>query len=152
MSTSLKTRLSEDTKTAMRARDTARLGTLRLLQAAIKQVEVDKRIELSDDDIISIIEKQAKQRRESIQAFEQAGRTESAAQEKAELEILQTYLPAQADEAEINAVLDAAIAQAQAQGAQGPAIMGKAMAQIKAQLAGRADMAAVSALLKQKIA
>ncbi|MCX5591896.1 GatB/YqeY domain-containing protein [Alcaligenes endophyticus] len=152
MSTSLKTRLSEDTKTAMRARDTARLGTLRLLQAAIKQVEVDKRIELSDDDIISIIEKQAKQRRESIQAFEQAGRTESAAQEKAELEVLQTYLPAQADQAEINAVLDAAIAQAQAQGAQGPAIMGKAMAQIKAQLAGRADMAAVSALLKQKIA
>lgn len=151
MSTSLKTRLSEDIKTAMRARETARLGTLRLLQAAIKQVEVDKRIELNDDDIISIIEKQAKQRRESILAFEQAGRDESAAQEKAELEILQTYLPAQADQDEINAVLDAAIAQAQADGAQGPAIMGKAMGQIKAKLAGRADMAAVSALLKQKI-
>lgn len=151
MSTSLKTRLSDDIKTAMRARDSARLGTLRLLQAAIKQIEVDKRIELADDDIISIIEKQAKQRRESITAFEQAGRTESAQQEQAELEILQGYLPAQADPEEINAVLDAAIAHAQAEGAQGPAIMGKAMAQIKAKLAGRADMAAVSALLKQKI-
>ncbi len=151
MSTSLKTRLSDDIKTAMRARDSARLGTLRLLQAAIKQIEVDKRIELADDDIISIIEKQAKQRRESITAFEQAGRTESAQQEQAELEILQGYLPAQADPEEINAVLDAAIAHAQAEGAQGPAIMGKAMAQIKAKLAGRADMATVSALLKQKI-
>lgn len=151
MSSNLQTRLSDDIKTAMRARDSARLGTLRLLQAAIKQVEVDKRIELSDADITSIIEKQAKQRRESILAFEQAGRTESAEQEKAELALLQQYLPEQADPAEIEAVLQAAIAQAQAEGAQGPAVMGKVMAQVKAQLAGRADMAAISALLKQKL-
>ncbi|MGE8548385.1 GatB/YqeY domain-containing protein [Alcaligenes sp. Marseille-Q7550] len=151
MSQTLKARLADDIKTAMRARDSERLGTLRFLQAAVKQREVDERIELGDAEITSIIEKQVKQRRESIQAFEQAGRTESADKEKAELAVLQEYLPKQADEAEINDVIAQAIAQAQSEGAQGPALMGKVMGLVKAKLAGRADMSAVSGLVKQKL-
>lgn len=151
MSQTLKARLADDIKTAMRARDSERLGTLRFLQAAVKQREVDERTELGDAEITSIIEKQVKQRRESIQAFEQAGRTESADKEKAELAVLQEYLPKQADEAEINDVIAQAIAQAQSEGAQGPALMGKVMGLVKARLAGRADMSAVSGLVKQKL-
>ena len=151
MSPTLKARLAEDVKTAMRARDSGRLETLRFLQAAIKQREVDERIELGDAEVSSIIEKQVKQRRESIQAFESAGRTESADKEKAELQILQEYLPQQADSAEVEQVILDAISQAQADGAQGPALMGKVMGLVKTKLAGRADMSLISAQVKQKL-
>ncbi len=151
MSSSLKTRLSDSVKDAMRARDTARLGTLRLLQAAIKQKEVDERIELTDADVTAIIEKQVKQRRESIAAYEQAGRTETAEQEKAEIAVLQEFLPEAADPAEIDAAITAALEEVQAQGASGPAAMGKVMGLLKARLAGRADMSAVSAQVKARL-
>lgn len=151
MSSSLKTRLSDAVKNAMRARETARLGTLRLLQAAIKQKEVDERKDLTDADITAIIEKQVKQRRESILAYEQAGRTETAEQEKAEITVLQEFLPEAAEPAEIDAAITAALEEVQAQGASGPAAMGKVMALLKARLAGRADMAAVSAQVKARL-
>ncbi len=151
MSQSLKDKISSATKDAMRARDSARLGTLRLLQAAIKQREVDERIELTDDDIISIIDKQIKQRRESIQAYEKAGRTDTAAAEQAEIDVLSEFMPAQADAAEINALIDEVLAQLQAEGVSGVAAMGKAMALIKPKLAGRADMSEVSKNLRQKL-
>ena len=151
MSSSLKTRLSDAVKNAMRARDTARLGTLRLLQAAIKQKEVDERQDLTDADITAIIEKQVKQRRESILAYEQAGRTETAEQEKAEIAVLQEFLPEAAEPAEIDAAITAALEEVQAQGASGPAAMGKVMALLKTRLAGRADMSAVSAQVKARL-
>ena len=151
MSTSLKTRIADDIKTAMRAKDTARLGTLRFLSAALKQKEVDERRDLSDAEITAIVEKQVKQRRESIAAFEQAGRTESADQEKAELAVLQEFLPQAASPEEVAAVIDKALAEVAAQGASGPAAMGRAMAIVKPALAGRADMAEVSKLLKAKL-
>ena len=151
MSTSLKTRIADDIKTAMRAKDAARLGTLRFLSAALKQKEVDERRELSDAEITAIVEKQVKQRRESIAAFEQAGRTESADQEKAELAVLQEFLPQAASPEEVAAVIDKALAEVAAQGASGPAAMGRAMAIVKPALAGRADMAEVSKLLKAKL-
>lgn len=151
MSTSLKTRIADEIKTAMRAKDAARLGTLRFLSAALKQKEVDERRELSDAEITAIIEKQVKQRRESIAAFEQAGRTESADQEKAELAVLQEFLPQAASAEEVAAVIDKALAEVAAQGASGPAAMGRAMAIVKPALAGRADMAEVSKLLKARL-
>ena len=151
MSTSLKTRIADDIKTAMRAKDTARLGTLRFLSAAFKQKEVDERRELSEAEISAIIEKQVKQRRESIAAFEQAGRTESADQEKAELAVLQEFLPQAASAEEVAAAIDKALAEVAAQGVTGPAAMGRAMAIVKPALAGRADMADVSKLLKAKL-
>src|SRR5690606_23103398 len=107
MSNSLKEQLAEEIKAAMRAKQSVRLGALRFLQAAIKQKEVDERIELTDEQVLAIIEKQVKQRRESIAAFEQAGRTDSAEQEKAELEILQEFLPQQASAEEISAAIEA---------------------------------------------
>ncbi|MBB5214269.1 GatB/YqeY domain-containing protein [Parapusillimonas granuli] len=151
MSNTLKPQLADAVKAAMRAKDSARLGTLRLLQAAIKQKEVDDRRELSDADITAIIEKQVKQRRESIAAFEQAGRTETAEQEKAEMAVLQEFLPQAATPDEIEAAIAAAIAEVQAQGAGGGAAMGKVMAIVKAALAGRADMSAVSAQVKARL-
>lgn len=151
MSDSLKDRLNNATKDAMRARDTQRLTTLRLLQAAIKQREVDERIELSEDDILAIIEKQIKQRRESIQAYEQAGRLETAAAEQAEIEVLSEFMPAQADQAEIDAIIAEVIAKLANEGLSGGAAMGKAMGAIKAKLAGRADMAAVSKQLREQL-
>ena len=151
MSTSLKTRIADEIKTAMRAKDAARLGTLRFLSAALKQKEVDERRELSDAEITAIVEKQVKQRRESIAAFEQAGRTESADQEKAELAVLQEFLPQAASPEEVAAVIDKALAEVAAQGASGPAAMGRAMAIVKPALAGRADMAEVSKLLKARL-
>jgi len=147
----LKTRLADEIKTAMRAKDSARLATLRFLSAAVKQKEVDERRELSDAEVTAIIEKQVKQRRESIAAFEQAGRTETADQEKAELAVLQEFLPQAASAEEVAAVIDRALAEVAAQGVTGPAAMGKAMAVIKPALAGRADMAEVSKLLKAKL-
>lgn len=151
MSTELAASISDAVKTAMRAKDSARLTTLRFLQAAIKQKEVDERRTLDDAEILAIIEKQVKQRRESIAAFQQAGRTESAQQEQAELNILQTFLPAQASQAEIDAAIQTAMDQVVAQGVSGPAAMGKVMALVKAALAGKADMSAVSARVKAKL-
>ncbi len=147
----LKPRLADAVKQAMRAKQSERLGTLRFLQAAIKQKEVDERRELSDAEITSIIEKQVKQRRESIAAFEQAGRAETAASEQAEVAVLQEFLPQAASDEEVQAAIDAAIAQASADGASGPALMGKVMAVLKPALAGRADMSAVSRQVKEKL-
>src|SRR5690606_31339480 len=151
MSNLLKSQLAEAVKTAMRAKDTARLGTLRFLQAAVKQKEVDERRELNDADITAIIEKQVKQRRESIAAFEQAGRTETAEQEKAELVVLQEFLPQAADPAEVEAAINDAITQVNNQGITGAPAMGTVMAILKAGLAGRADMSAVSAQVKARL-
>lgn len=151
MGNTLKQQLADAVKTAMRAKDSARLGTLRFLQAAIKQKEVDDRRDLTDADVTAIIEKQVKQRRESIAAFEQAGRLETAEQEKAELAVLQEFLPKQAEPAEIDAAVDAAIAQVSGQGVTGAPAMGKVMALLKTALAGRADMSAISAQVKARL-
>ena len=145
---SLKARITEDMKAAMRAREAARLSTIRLLLAAMKQKEVDERVELSDPDVLAIIDKMIKQRRESITQFDAGGRPELAAAERAEIEILQGYMPQRLTEAEIDALVDAAIAGA---GASGMAAMGKVMASLKSQVAGRADMAQVSAKVKSKL-
>ncbi|HTP47313.1 MAG TPA: GatB/YqeY domain-containing protein [Casimicrobiaceae bacterium] len=144
----LKDRITEDMKSAMRARETARLSTIRLLLAAIKQKEVDERVALSDADIAAIIDRMIKQRRESIAQFEAGRRPELAAAESAEIEILQTYLPQRLSGGEIDALIDAAIASA---GASGAAAMGKVMSALKPQLAGRADMAQVSARVKARL-
>ena len=151
MSNTLKTQLSDAVKVAMRAKQSARLTTLRFLQAAVKQKEIDERRELDDAEITAIIERQIKQRRESIAAFEQAGRTETAEQEKAELQVLQEFLPQQADPQEIDTAIDQALAQVDAQGTSGPAAMGKVMGLLKTSLAGRADMSAVSAKVKARL-
>lgn len=147
----LKLRLANAVKDAMRAKASERLSTLRFLQAAIKQREVDERKELSDAEVVAIIEKQVKQRRESIAAFEQAGRTETAAQETAEMAVLKEFLPQAASEADIAAAIDAALAEVQAQGVTGAPAMGKVMAILKQALAGRADMSALSAQVKAKL-
>jgi len=147
----LKIRISEAVKDAMRAKASERLGTLRFLQAAIKQREVDERKELSDAEVTAIIEKQIKQRRESIAAFEQAGRVETAAQETAEMVILKEFLPQAASPAEVATAIDAALAEVAAQGISGAPAMGKVMALLKQSLAGRADMSALSAQVKAKL-
>jgi uncharacterized protein YqeY len=147
----LKIRISEAVKDAMRAKATDRLGTLRFLQAAIKQREVDERKELSDAEVTAIIEKQIKQRRESIAAFEQAGRIETAAQETAEMVILKEFLPQAATPAEVATAMDAALAEVAAQGVSGAPAMGKVMALLKQSLAGRADMSTLSAQVKAKL-
>ena len=147
----LKTTLSDAMKQAMRAKDSARLATLRFLLAAVKQKEVDERRDLSDAEITAIIEKQVKQRRESIAAFEAAGRTETAEQEKAELLVLQEFLPQAASAEEVEAAIAAALAEVQAQGVTGPAVMGKVMAILKAALAGRADMSQLSQQVKARL-
>jgi uncharacterized protein YqeY len=147
----LKLRLANAVKDAMRAKASERLGTLRFLQAAIKQREIDERKDLNDADVVAIIEKQIKQRRESIAAFEQAGRTETAAQETAEMAVLKEFLPQAASEADIAAAIDAAVAEVQAQGVTGAPAMGKVMAILKQALAGRAEMSALSARVKAKI-
>lgn len=151
MSTSLTTQLADAIKTAMRARDTERLSTLRFLQASIKQKEVDERRELSHEEVLAIIERQVKQRRESALAFEEAGRIETANKEKAEIVVLQEFLPQAADATEVAAVIDQAIADVTAQGITGGAAMGRVMGTVKKALAGRADMSQVSALVKQKL-
>ena len=151
MSPSLSQQLAEAIKTAMRAKDSSRLATLRFLQAAIKQKEVDERRELTDADVTAIIEKQVKQRRESIAAFEGAGRAESAAQEQAEMVVLQEFLPRQATPEELEAAIAKALAEVARLGVTGAPAMGKVMAILKPELAGRADMAAVSAQVKQRL-
>ena len=145
---SLKERIQQDVKDAMRAKDKPRLGTIRLITAAIKQREVDERIELDDAQVLVVLDKMCKQRRESITQFEQAGRDDLAAQEKAELELIQQYLPEQLGEAEINELIDAAMEQT---GASSMKDMGKVMGQLKPKLQGRADMGAVSALIKARL-
>ncbi|MCX7223681.1 MAG: GatB/YqeY domain-containing protein [Burkholderiales bacterium] len=147
----LKLRLANAVKDAMRAKASERLGTLRFLQAAIKQREVDERKELNDAEVVAIIEKQVKQRRESIAAFEQAGRTETAAQETAEMAVLKEFLPQAASDADIAAAIDAAVAEVHAQGVTGAPAMGKVMAILKQALAGRAEMSALSARVKAKL-
>jgi uncharacterized protein YqeY len=142
---SLKEHISEDMKTAMRAKDSGRLATIRLINAAIKQKEVDERIELNDDQVLSVIEKMIKQRKDSISQFEAGGRQDLADIEKAELVVLNAYMPAQMSEAEVQAEVTAAVA---AVGAAGPQDMGKVMGVLKPKLAGRADMTAVSAMVK----
>ena len=147
----LKIRLTDEVKQAMRDKASERLGTLRLLMAAIKQKEVDERKDLTDADIVAIIEKQVKQRRESIAAYEQAGRTETAAQETAEMAVLKEFLPQAASDEEVAAAIDAALATVQAQGITGAPAMGKVMAILKPALAGRADMSALSARVKARL-
>jgi uncharacterized protein YqeY len=145
---SLKDRIQQDVKDAMRAKDKTRLAAIRLITAAIKQREVDERIELDDAQVTAVLDKMAKQRRESISQFEKAGRDDLIAQEVMELEIIQSYLPEQLGEDEINALIDSAM---QATGATSIKDMGKVMGQLKPKLQGRADMGAVSALIKARL-
>lgn len=141
----LKEQITEDMKAAMRAKDTVKLGAIRMLTAAIKQKEVDERIEVTDAQVLAIIEKMIKQRKDSISQFEAGGRQDLADIEKVELAILSVYMPAALSDAEVQAAVAAAIAET---GAAGPQDMGKLMAVLKPKLAGRADMTAVSALVK----
>ncbi len=144
----LKSRITEDMKVAMRAHEAERLGTIRMLLAALKQREVDERIEVTDADVLAVIEKMVKQRKDSIAQFEAGKRPDLAAKERAEIDVLHAYMPAQASDAEIDAEIAAALA---ASGASGMAAMGKVMAVLKPKLAGRADMGAVSARVKAKL-
>jgi hypothetical protein len=146
---SLKTRINDDVKTAMRAGDARRRDALRLLLAALKQREVDERKELTDADVVAVIDKMIKQRRDSITQFEQGGRQDLADGEKFELSVLQTYMPQAMSDGEIEATVSAAINDT---GAKAMADMGKVMAVLKPRLAGRADMGKVSALVKAKLA
>lgn len=145
---SLKARLTEDMKDAMRAKDKERLATIRLILAALKQREVDERIELDDTQVLAVLDKMLKQRRESIAQFESAGRTDLADKEAAEATIIQSYLPAALSPAEIDTLIDATIA---ATGATGVRDMGKVMAAIRAQAQGRADLSEVSARIKTRL-
>jgi uncharacterized protein YqeY len=142
---SLKDQITDDMKAAMRAKESARLGTIRLLTSAIKQKEVDERIELTDEQILAVIEKMIKQRKDSITQFEAGGRQDLADIEKSELVILSAYMPTALSDAEVQAEVSAAVA---AVGAAGPKDMGKVMGVLKPKLAGRADMTAVSAMVK----
>ena len=146
---SLKARIPEDMKTAMKAKETAKLGAIRLLLAALKQKEVDERVELDDAAIIAIIEKLTKQRKDSFTQYEAAGRQELADAEKFEIAVLGAYLPEKMSSEETNAIVVAAVAET---GAKGPADMGKLMAVLKPRLAGKADMAEVSKLVKAALA
>jgi uncharacterized protein len=145
---SLKQQITEDMKAAMRAKETARLGAIRLLLAAMKQREVDERIELSDADIVAIIEKMLKQRRDSISQYKAANRQDLVDVEEFEVTVLQTYMPQQLSEADVIAAIAEAIA---ATGAAGPQDMGKVMGVVKPKLAGRADMGKVSGLIKAQL-
>ncbi|UCV18496.1 GatB/YqeY domain-containing protein [Ferribacterium limneticum] len=146
---SLKARITEDMKSAMKAKETAKLSAIRLLLAALKQKEVDERIELDDTAVVAIIEKLTKQRKDSVTQYEAAGRQELADAEKFEIAVLAVYLPEKMSTEETAAAVAAAVA---ATGAKGPADMGKLMAVLKPQLAGKADMAEVSKLVKAALA
>jgi uncharacterized protein len=145
----LKTAIAEDMKAALRAKDAARLSTIRMLLAAIKQREVDERIELTDADVLAIIDKMIKQRKDSIAQFEAGQRADLVAAERAEIEVLRAYLPPPLSEGEIDTLVAEAVA---ATGASGVAGIGKVMAALKPKLAGRADLGAVSAKVKTKLA
>ena len=144
----LKERITEDMKAAMRAKDAARLSAIRMLLAAIKQKEIDERIELDDAQTVAIVDKLQKQRKDSIEQFEKAGRQDLVDKEKLELEVLSVYLPQQASAEEVAAEIEAAIA---AVGASGPQDMGKVMGVLKPRLAGRADLSAASAQVKARL-
>jgi uncharacterized protein len=146
---SLKDRFTEDMKTAMRAKDAERLGTIRLLLAAVKQREVDERIVLDDGQLVAIVDKMIKQRRDSIAAFTQGGRTDLADKEGAEIAVLEAYLPQRLSADEVGAAITALVAEL---GAAGPGDMGRVMGAAKARLAGRADLGLVSAAVKQALA
>ena len=146
---SLKDQITEDMKTAMRAKDMERLGTIRLLQAAMKQKEVDERITLDDAGVVAIVDKLIKQRKDSIAAFEGAGRQDLADKEKAEMAVLQVYLPARLSAEEVAAEVKTIVAEL---GAKGPGDMGKVMGAVKTRLAGKADMGEVSAAVKAALA
>ena len=145
---SLKEQITEDMKNAMRAKETVRLGTIRLLLSAIKQREVDERIVLTDADVVSVIEKMLKQRRDSIAAFDSANRTDLSDIEKAEVLVLQTYMPKQLSDDELNQIINQVIADT---GAQGPKDMGKVVGLVKPLVAGVADMGTVSVLIKARL-
>jgi len=146
---SLKAQLTEDMKTAMKAGEKDRLAVIRSINAAIKQREVDERIEITDAIVLAVLEKMVKQRKDSLSQFEAANREDLAAVERYELGVIQTYLPAQMNEAELEAAVLASIAES---GAAGPQDMGKVMAVLKPKVAGRADMGALSGLVKKKLA
>lgn len=145
----LKAQLTDDMKTAMKSGDKERLGVIRLINAAIKQKEVDERVEMTDELVLAVLEKMLKQRKDSITQYEAAGRDDLAAVEKMESGIIQTYLPQPLSQAEIEALVAKAVADT---GADGPQAMGKVIAALKPLLAGRADMGAVSALVKAALA
>jgi hypothetical protein len=145
---SLKDRINEDMKAAMRAKDSARLSAIRMLLAAVKQKEVDERIVADDAAVTSIVEKLIKQRKDSIEQFEKAGRTDLVDKERAELTLLVGYLPQQMSDAELEAAVETAIAEL---AASGPQAMGKVMAVLKPRIAGRAEMSRASTLVKQKL-
>ncbi len=151
---SLQQRLTDDMKAAMKGGDKDTLGVIRLINAAIKQREVDERIELDDAGVIAVLEKGVKQRKDSISQYEAANREDLAAVERAEMAVIERYLPAKMGEAEVLAAIDAAIAEVfgNSGGAAGPADMGKLMGVLKPRLAGQADMGQVSALVKKKLA
>jgi len=144
----LKARINDDVKAAMRGQDKARLAVLRLITAAIKQREVDERIELDDTQVLAVLDKMVKQRRDSIEQYTKAGRQELADKEAGEIEIIQAYMPAQLDEAELDVLIDEAIA---ASGAASMKDMGKVMGQLKPKVQGRADMGAVSGRIKARL-
>ncbi|MCD9033195.1 GatB/YqeY domain-containing protein [Luteimonas sp. Y-2-2-4F] len=146
---SLKLRLTDDMKAAMKGGDKATLGVIRLINAAIKQREIDERIELDDAAVLAVLDKMVKQRRDSVAQYEAAAREDLAAVERAEIGVIERYLPAKLGEAEILAAIDAAVAET---GATGPADMGKLMGTLKPRLAGQADMGQVSALVKRRLA
>jgi len=146
---SLKDQITEDMKTAMRAKDSERLGTIRLLLAALKQKEVDERIELDDAMVVAIVDKLVKQRKDSVVAFTQGGRTDLADKEAAEIKVLEAYLPQRMGADEIAAEVKAIVAEL---GAKGPGDMGKVMGAVKTRLAGKADMGLVSAAVKAALA
>ena len=146
---SLKAQLTDDMKTAMKSGEKDRLGVIRLILAAIKQKEVDERVEMTDPLVLAVLEKMVKQRKDSITQYDAAGRDDLAKIERYELGIIEAYLPAKMDEASVAAAIDAAVAET---GAAGPADMGKVMAVLKAKLAGQADMGLVSQLLKARLA
>ena len=146
---SLKQQLTDDMKAAMKAGEKDRLGVIRLINAAIKQKEVDERVELDDAAVLAVLEKMVKQRKDSVSQYEAAHREDLAAVERAEIAVIDAYLPAKLGEAEILAAIEAAISET---GASGPADMGKLMGVLKPRLAGQADMGLVSALIKKKLA
>ena len=145
----LREKISEDMKTAMKARDTEKLGAIRLLQAALKQKEVDERIELTDDLVLAIIDKMLKQRKDSIEQYNAGNRLDLVAKEKFEVEVLSAYMPAQLSEAEIAEILTGVIAET---GASSAKDMGKVMTALRPKVAGRADMGKLSAIIKSKLA
>ena len=146
---SLKEQITEDMKTAMRAKDSERLGTIRLLLAALKQKEVDERVELDDAMVVTIVDKMVKQRKDSVAAFTQGGRTDLADKEAAEIKVIEAYLPQRMSADEVSAAVQAIVAEL---GASGPGDMGKVMGAVKARLAGKADMGQVSAAVKAALA